>query len=49
MLLMTPADPVKGSISPIFIIAAAKSDLKVVGFLLYSETIESVDPPLNKT
>jgi hypothetical protein len=49
MLLIIPADPIKGSISPIFIIAAAKSDLKVVGFLLYSVTMESVDPPLNKT
>jgi len=49
MLVMIPVNPVKGSISPIFIIATAKLDLKVVGLLLYSETMEYVDPPVNKT
>ena len=47
--LISPAEPWSGSISPIFTMAAAKSDLKVEGLLLYSVTILSVDPPLKRT
>lgn len=46
--LISPLDPVSGLISPILIIAAAKSELKVLELLAYVLTKESVDPPLNK-
>ena len=44
--LISPCEPVRGLISPILIIAAAKSELNVLASLLYVMTSESVDPLL---
>jgi len=48
-LRISPLLPVNGLISPIFIIAAVKSELKLDGLLLYPRTMESVEPPLKST